>query len=522
MPTLIPQQHLSTTTPQPPSTTPSRQTFTGSDKNDINEKKEKEKLWRKAQKENKEMKIIFEANLDRLKAINSVKDPNECFTIFSPPEKKQCIEQVSNLEKTFFHVADYVHVKGDTSSNMNREDGFGFIRKLTDSVCDERVVADVEYVVDRKMRKNIPIIDMTIADYEFRPRPSRSEKYNFVEEVNQKPVKESKKKTSIEALLSSLEYGFKNKSKKGWRRLELALNNKLKSCKSPKYNQQEIQQIIHDFDVMETYVTFTKDNLHLNKKKSGKFKRRKAKHNYKTLSYLLFSWGASFTTITRLKRKICKMAENNGYGDNIKESVIAYDEFHSKSKNIIDCYETAKQHFTPESMYIKNKILKEQRQIEMKDTTIQDVRRTARLEFAMMSANDKSVWAVVARSNLQRQENISQSIRTLVANNPSITYGAIAKSLGNWCSSSTIHRWITSREGYKLYTERVVPLLSQQQQEKHLLFAKHFCNNWGNGSGKYILIHYDEKWFWGLLLRKNAKTFKGVDREVSKRRYLSC
>lgn len=67
MPTLIPQQHLSTTTPQPPSTTPSRQTFTGSDKNDINEKKEKEKLWRKAQKENKEMKIIFEANLDRLK-----------------------------------------------------------------------------------------------------------------------------------------------------------------------------------------------------------------------------------------------------------------------------------------------------------------------------------------------------------------------------------------------------------------------------------------------------------------------
>ena len=56
----------------------------------------------KAQKEKKEMEIIFEANLDRLKAINSEKEPNECFTIFSPPEKKQCIERVNELEKTFF------------------------------------------------------------------------------------------------------------------------------------------------------------------------------------------------------------------------------------------------------------------------------------------------------------------------------------------------------------------------------------------------------------------------------------
>ena len=44
MPTLIPQQHLPTTTPQPTSTTPRRQTFTGSDTNDINEKKRERKI----------------------------------------------------------------------------------------------------------------------------------------------------------------------------------------------------------------------------------------------------------------------------------------------------------------------------------------------------------------------------------------------------------------------------------------------------------------------------------------------
>ena len=128
---------------------------------------------------------------------------------------------------------------------------------------------------------------MTMADYqvllEDRPRPSRNEKDNFVKQVNHKPVLELKKKTSIEALLSSLDHDFKNKCKKGWRRLELALNNRLQSCKYPKNNQHEIYQLIHDYDVMDTYVMYTKDNLYLNKKKCGKFKARKAKYNYKTL-----------------------------------------------------------------------------------------------------------------------------------------------------------------------------------------------------------------------------------------------
>ena len=49
-----------------------------------------------------------------------------------------------------------------------------------------------------------------MADYqvllEDRPRPSRNEKDNFVKQVNHKPVQELKRKASIEALLSSLEW----------------------------------------------------------------------------------------------------------------------------------------------------------------------------------------------------------------------------------------------------------------------------------------------------------------------------
>jgi hypothetical protein len=41
--------------------------------------------------------------------------------------------------------------------------------------------------------------------------------------------------------------------------------------------------------------------------------------------------------------------------------------------------------------------------------------------------------------------------------------------------------------------------------QKHLYFAKRFRNNWGLGGGKYLLIMFDEKWFWGMVLRSYAK-----------------
>jgi hypothetical protein len=56
-------------------------------------------------------------------------------------------------------------------------------------------------------------------------------------------------------------------------------------------------------------------------------------------------------------------------------------------------------------------------------------------------------------------------------------------------------------------------LLSNAQQKKHLDSGKHFCFDWGLGSGKYLLVHYDEKWFWGLVVCCNAKSCEdlGVD-----------
>jgi hypothetical protein len=67
-----------------------------------------------------------------------------------------------------------------------------------------------------------------------------------------------------------------------------------------------------------------------------------------------------------------------------------------------------------------------------------------------------------------------------------------------------------------LYAERVIPLLSDKQRKAHYNFAKLFQTNWRLGEGKYLLIHYNDKWFWGLVLRLGAKACEelGIDAQT--------
>jgi hypothetical protein len=68
-----------------------------------------------------------------------------------------------------------------------------------------------------------------------------------------------------------------------------------------------------------------------------------------------------------------------------------------------------------------------------------------------------------------------------------------------------------------MFTEQVIPLLSANLKNKHFDFSKRLLTNWGKGNGKFLLIHYDEKWFWGLLLfHKTAKCFDDLPKNVIK------
>ena len=172
-----------------------------------------------------------------------------------------------------------------------------------------------------------------------------------------------------------------------------------------------------------------------------------------------------------------------------------------KRKELPKILAPARNFFTPEQMFFRRK-LKEVKSDADEKIDMSTLREDCKNEFDHLDQAVKDQYEAEARQPL-----IATSIKDYLNKNPSISYHGIANSINNWCSPVTIQRWITSREGFKIYAERVIPLLSKEQKMKHLSFAKRFLNNWNRGPGKYLLIHYDENWFWGHLARKTVKTF---------------
>ena len=63
-------------------------------------------------------------------------------------------------------------------------------------------------------------------------------------------------------------------------------------------------------------------------------------------------------------------------------------------------------------------------------------------------------------------------------------------------------------------------MLSEAQWKPHLDFASCFLMNWNLGPGKYLLVMYDEKWFWGLVIRRYAKACKELG--IEQHNYSAC
>jgi hypothetical protein len=86
--------------------------------------------------------------------------------------------------------------------------------------------------------------------------------------------------------------------------------------------------------------------------------------------------------------------------------------------------------------------------------------------------NTKEVWESKRRSHLLQQPRIKDEIVSLLKKNPKSSWRHIEETINHWCCDSTIRRWLTSKEGYNLYAERVIPLLSDSQKKKHLDFLR--------------------------------------------------
>ena len=114
---------------------------------------------------------------------------------------------------------------------------------------------------------------------------------------------------------------------------------------------------------------------------------------------------------------------------------------------------------------------------------------------------------------LARQPQIKDQLILALQENPTKGYRELSDDIGGWCSKNTIFIWLHGIDGFRSYTERIIPLLTHEQQEKQKLFAEHFVNHWGlpeEQKQKILVVNYDEKWFFGMVPRSHAKQCNAI------------
>lgn len=456
--------------------------------------------------EQKELNIkrIVEAN----KRILSYDDTTVMTTA---PEVKPYIN--TNMTNNVFRIGDYVEVSADFSAGYNRPAGCGYITKV--ETIDSTCIVSIKYTEAHdggrthgkiSSSKIIPAIlhqDMMI----------KAESRNRVVQVQ---VDDAEVKvdcrTATEILLHLLSNN--NRRTAGWHRRDLMLNPTLEDKTKSKMNKAEKTQLYVEAEMVRTYHALTGGYRHSNKsKKNCKLIKRRAKHDYHSLTYLLKgAWGlkSGRMYLKRLKQELVEDAVKRGVDMCTANVCVSFGEDGKEGdvRTVIDSYELAELCFTAKYMYVTNKVRQQAADLESIDRDTYQARLSAaRLTFDTFTKSEKEEWEQHRKHHLRQWGTIKSTLMRELRNNNAITYQKLSSKINYWCSDNTISKWVKSREGYKLYTERIIPLLSDAQKLKHYQCAVRIRTNWGLGKGRYLWIHYDEKWFWGLVLRKNAKTF---------------
>ena len=180
-----------------------------------------------------------------------------------------------------------------------------------------------------------------------------------------------------------------------------------------------------------------------------------------------------------------------------------------KKGNIIDDYRAAEKHFTPKNvygMYQRHKLTHDGSSAKLAAGELDR-------GWAALSPEQVSHYEDLSELFLAAQPSIVEKIVHALLENWNSSWQALADKLKvtgnmNYCTAKTVRNFVQQFDGFKTYRERVVPALSPQQKMAHVEHAKKVKNRWNRTwekGQKFLFIHYDEKWFYGLVLRARAK-----------------
>ena len=295
------------------------------------------------------------------------------------------------------------------------------------------------------------------------------------------------------AIHEVLKQGCTSGRRAGWRAKDLGVYGELQTDRFRNFLIQDTKELQGYLAAKPESNQHTKDRA-----RSGKFKPRKNVHNPLSIKYLAKAWGVGRKFPTVLLKSQNEMPPLESHRNCTRE-------------HVIDSLEAAANHYTAKTGFMEEAARGKkaesdefaydgQRQKELR----YEGREESKADWCLLPDKEKEMWGAIARAKISRQANVRDDIICSLRSNPSKSFEQVATDIGNWCSASTIHHWMDGI-GYCKYVEQTLPLLTKVQMKKHVAFSKHLRSNWGLPRRKTLWVHYDEKWFYGLVCRAMAK-----------------
>ncbi|KAL3910874.1 MAG: hypothetical protein SGARI_001917 [Bacillariaceae sp.] len=299
-------------------------------------------------------------------------------------------------------------------------------------------------------------------------------------------------------------------------------NNKVKrSAHHDELFRQDLRELKGMLRIMKTGTTNNKKAATVNdgskfdqhRTQDGQFASKYKKSKPLSISFLNHAWGVNKNYATRLTNQ------------KAPEPLKADNESTLYTTSMIENYAVAETWFKPKACYIRDAMMVhgDNDDCMAYDNSIRiakrkDYRVCANESWAMMNNVEKAQWEAFSRKQLLLQPHIRDRLVELMREKAEVSFRQLSEGIDHWCSAATINRWFNSFPDSCQYVQRPLPLLTAKQRAKHSAFAKRYLNKWElPANQKVLLVHYDEKWFYGMVARCNAKMsmLLGVEKQYT-------
>ncbi|KAI2498747.1 hypothetical protein MHU86_15758 [Fragilaria crotonensis] len=407
-----------------------------------------------------------------------------------------------NRHQSAIRPGQYVLVSQDLSPGKFSHGGEAWVLAVHGS--QGSMVCDVEYIkctAGNRTRgeKAVPLSRLTLKNCAWHAAQLSCNKRGSKRLQEQMTTPPPEKQTSKDSkpLKDILSLACQSGMSNGWRAREMGFN----ACAS-KQNARFRDCFRRDLAELKGFLSAVpKIRMHSERGRDGSWKVRRQQHNPFTIKYLQYAWGVGVHYANNLVSLEHDVSVKGGITAAVKSS-----------KCVIDNRAAARAWYTPQRLFIDKQVHVRHAEAEMlayesRKAKNYEWTEEAKAEWVLLDASVKEEWIFHARNHDERQPYIRDQIIQAIQRSPTKSFDKIAADIDHWCSASTIHKWLSSHDSYSVYVERILPLLTRIQMQKHIDFAKLIRDHWGlNTRGKkFLWVHFDEKWFYGWLCCANAK-----------------